>query len=177
MRTAVVAGQPRRNLSLKAEAERLGVIVADGSSRSLATVFAVLEFDDMVDVVGWASNFEETIELARRRRPDLVVLNIEMASANLAMEAILLSAPDTKIVGISATDSIPLEAPSLILSFNALVHASRLQEEFLPVLHALFGDRAPLSPPRVWPSAPEPSAAAGQRTAAHTRNQPFKEVR
>jgi DNA-binding NarL/FixJ family response regulator len=156
MRTVEVASEPRQSLVFEAEAQRLSVVVADGSARGLDTVSAVLEFEEIVDLVGRAATFEETIELAVRLRPDLVLMDVEMPSANLAVAAILLSAVDTRMIGISAGDSIPLDAPSLILSFSALLHQSRLREEFLPVLHALYSYPATLGRRSVWPSILEP---------------------
>ena len=152
MRTVEVASEPRQSLVLEPEAPRLSVVVADGSARCLDTVSAMLEFEEIVDLVGRATTVEETIELAVRLRPDLVLMDIDMPSANLAVAAILLSAPYTKLLGTAAEESIALEAPSVILSFSALLHQSRLREEFLPVLHALYSYSATLDPRSVWPS-------------------------
>jgi len=152
MRTVEVASEPRESLMLEPEAPRLSVVVADGSARCLDTVSAMLEFEEIVDLVGRATTVEETIELTVRLRPDLVLMDIDMPSANLAVAAILLAAPYTKLLGIAAEESIALEAPSVILSFSALLHQSRLREEFLPVLHALFSYSATLDPRSVWPS-------------------------
>jgi DNA-binding NarL/FixJ family response regulator len=156
MRTVEVASEPRQSLVLEPEAQRLSVVVADGSARCLDTVSAMLEFEEIVDLVGRATNVEETIELAVRLRPDLVLMDIDMPSANLAVAAILLSSPYTKMLGIAAADSIALEGPSVILSFSALLHQSRLREEFLPVLDALYSYSATLGPRSVWPSILEP---------------------
>jgi len=152
MRTVEVASEPRESLMLEPEAPRLSVVVADGSARCLDTVSAMLEFEEIVDLVGRATSVVETIELTVRLRPDLVLMDIDMPSANLAVAAILLAAPYTKLLGIAAEESIALEAPSVILSFSALLHQSRLREEFLPVLHALFSYSATLDPRSVWPS-------------------------
>ena len=156
MRTVEVASEPRQNLVLEPEAPRLSVLVADGSARCLDTVSVVLEFEEIVDLVGRARNFEETIQLAVRLRPDVVLMELEMPSADLAVAAIVLSAVDTKLIGISAADSTPLGAPSLILSFSALLHQSRLREEFLPVLEALYSYPATLDPRSDWPSIGQP---------------------
>jgi len=156
MRIAEAARQTGRNLWFAPEVQRLSVVVADGSARYLDTVDAVEEFYEMVDLVGRATNFEETIELALSLRPDLVLMDIEMPSANVAIRAILMSTAETRIVGVVAGDSIPLETPNLILSFNALLHQSRLREEFLPALEALYSYPAFGSPP-VWPSFLEPA--------------------
>jgi len=156
MRMVEVASEPRQSLVFEPEAERLSVVVADGSSRCLDTVSAVLEFEEIVDLVGRAATFEATIELAVRLRPDLVLMDIDMPSANLAVAAMLLAAPDTKLLGIAAADSLALDAPSVILSFSALLHQSRLREEFLPVLDALYSYPATFGGRSVWPSILEP---------------------
>ncbi len=156
MRTVEVVTEPGGKLSFEPEAQRLSVVVADGSARSLDTVFAVLEIDQIVELAGRAQNFEEMIELALSLRPDLILMDIEMASAHLAIAAILLlSAADTKIVGMAA-DSISLAAPSLILSLSALIHKSRLREELLPVLRALYPELRGFAPGCVWPSLGRP---------------------
>jgi DNA-binding NarL/FixJ family response regulator len=156
MRIAELAGQSGQNLSLEPEARRLSVVVADGSSKYLDTIYAVEEFHEIVDLVGRATNFEETIELALSLRPDLVLMDIEMPAADLAVRAILLSRPGTKIVGVSAGDSIPLETPTLILSFSALLHQSRLRQEFVPALDALYSYPATFGPLPVRPSLRQP---------------------
>ena len=155
MRMVEVVGDGSGQVSFEPEAERLRIVVADGSARSLDTVVAVLEFDEIVELVGRAQNCEQTIELVVSLQPDLVLIDIAMPSANLAIGAILVSAAETKILGMAA-DSIPLEAPSLILSCSALIHQSRLREEFLPALHALDGALLAFAPRLVWPSPQQP---------------------
>ena len=163
MRILEMATEPRRHLSFAPAGQRLSAVVADGSARYLDTVCAVEEFHEIVDLVGRATNFEETIELALDFRPDLVLMDIAMASAHLAVAAILLATAETKIIGVSAADSIPLETPSLILSFSALLHQSRLREEFLPALNALYRYPATLGPPSAWPSFPQPRTRRSRR--------------
>jgi DNA-binding NarL/FixJ family response regulator len=169
MRILEVASEPRRHLSFAPQAQRLSVVVADGSARHPDTVDAVEEFREIVDLVGQATNFEQTIELALGLRPDLVLMDIEMASAHVAIAAIALARTETKIVGISAIDSIPLETPGFILSFSALLHQSRLRTEFLPALHALYRLPATFGPLPVWPSFRQPRSR-GSRPLVQTRS-------
>ncbi|HXW90386.1 MAG TPA: hypothetical protein VEK33_07545 [Terriglobales bacterium] len=171
MRMVEVVSERSRKVWFEPEAERLRIVLADGSARSLDTVVAVLEFDEIVALVGRAQNLEQTIELVVSLRPDLVLMDIAMPSANLAIEAILVSATETKIVGMAA-DSIPLEAPSLILSCSALIHKSRLREEFLPALHALDGALLAFAP-RLCLARPSPASRRGPHAFRHTRSQRF----
>jgi len=63
MRTAIDISWRRLCMAPECENPRLSVIVADGSPRYLDTVCKVLEFHEVVDLVGRAANFEETIQL------------------------------------------------------------------------------------------------------------------
>ena len=128
---------------------RLRLIVADGTPRYAEAVRNVLEFHEMVDLVGRATNFEETIQLVVSLRPDLVLMDMEMPSAMVAIAATITIAADVQIVGMFNA-CLPLQEPALILSVAAFVDKARLASDFLPVLHAVIRRRAaswPLVPP------------------------------
>jgi len=129
------------SLSPEYENRRLRLIVADGTPGYLDTVRNVLEFHDIADLVGRAANFEETIHLTVNLRPDLVLLDMEMPSAMVAIAAISTTAADVEIVGMFNT-CIPLHAPGLLLSVSAFMDEARFCNDFLPVLHALIRCRA-----------------------------------
>jgi len=118
-------------------AQRLKLIIADGTPRYLETVRNVLEFHDTVDLIGRAANFEETIQLAVNLRPDLVLLDMEMPSAMVAIAAIITTAADVQIVGMFNA-CIPLHAPAFILSVGAFIDKAQLRNDFLPVLRAVI---------------------------------------
>ena len=124
---------------------RLRVIIADGTPRYLETVRNLSEFHGIVDLLGRAANFEETIQLAVNRRPDLVLIDIEMPSAMVAIAAIIATATDVQIVGMFDA-CIPLQAPALILSVSAFIDKARLRNDLLPVLHGLIRGRAASRP-------------------------------
>jgi DNA-binding NarL/FixJ family response regulator len=128
------------------ENQTLRLIVADGTPRYLETVRNVSEFRGIVDLVGRGADFEETIQLAVHLRPDLVLMDIEMPSAMVAIAAIIATATDVQIVGMFDA-CIPLHAPALILSVSAFIDKARLRSDLLPVLLALLRDRAASRPP------------------------------
>jgi CheY-like chemotaxis protein len=129
------------SLSPEYENQRLRLIVADGTPGYLDTVRNVLEFHDTVDLLGRAANFEETIHLTVNLRPDLVLLDMEMPSAMVAIAAISTVADDVEIVGMFNA-CIPLHAPGLLLSVSAFMDKARFCNDFLPVLHDLIRCRA-----------------------------------
>jgi len=128
------------------ENQRLRLIVADGTPRYLETVRNVSEFHGIVDLVGRGATFEETIQLAVHLRPDLVLMDIEMPSAMVAIAAIIATATDVQIVGMFDA-CIPLHAAALILSVSAFIDKARLRNDLLPVLLALLRGRAASRPP------------------------------
>jgi DNA-binding LytR/AlgR family response regulator len=146
MKTAIDTSERRGCMATDYESPRLSVIVADGSPRYLDTVRKVLEFHDMVDLVGRAANFEETIQLVVTLRPDLVLMDIEMPSAMLAIAAIITTVADANIVGMF-TGCIPLDAAGLVPAVNAFIDKARLRNEFLPLLQAMHRYRGASSPP------------------------------
>ena len=78
MMTAIHGSEHCWSLSPEYENRRLRLIVADGTPGYLDTVRNVLEFHDIVDLLGRAANFEETIHLTVNLRPDLILLDMEM---------------------------------------------------------------------------------------------------
>jgi len=125
--------------------QRLKLIVADGTPRYLDTVRNVSAFHGIVDLRGRAANFEETIQLSVNLRPDLVLIDIEMPSAMVAIAAIIATATDVQIVGMFDA-CIPLHAPALLLSVSAFIDKARLRNDLLPVLHGLSRGRAASRP-------------------------------
>jgi DNA-binding NarL/FixJ family response regulator len=139
MRVAIEAIEPCQSVARNPAARKARVIVADGSSQYLAVICSLLDLHELVDVIGRAASFDEAIQLAVKLQPDLVLMDIEMPFANLAVATIILSGVISrmKIVGMCATDSVSLRAPSVILAFSALIHKGRLRQELCSVLDAL----------------------------------------
>lgn len=123
------------------ENRRFAVIIADGTPRYLETVRNVWEFHDIVDLIGRAANFQETIKQVVTLRPDLVLMDIEMPSAMVAIAAIISIGVNVQIVGMFNA-CIPLHGPALILSVSAFIDKARFSNDFLPTLQALIRRRA-----------------------------------
>jgi CheY-like chemotaxis protein len=74
-------------------------------------------------------------------QPDLVLMDIEMPSAMLAIAAIVTTAADVHIVGMFA-GCISLDAARLVPSVDAFIDRARLPNELLPLLQAMRRYRA-----------------------------------
>lgn len=139
MRAAMEAIERCQSVVRHPETRRVRVLVVDGSLQYLAVICSLLDLHEFVDVIGRAARFDEAIELAVNLQPDLVLMDIEMAFADLAVAAIILAGASSriKIVGMCAANSVSLLAPSVILAFSALIHKRRLPQELCSVLDAL----------------------------------------
>ena len=119
---------------------RLRVVVAEASLHYMETVSDLLELHEIVDLLGRAANFEETIQLVVNHQPDMVLLDLDMFSANLIIPAMILSttAP-VMVVGMSAVVSVRSHADDLLVAVDALLHKEHILREFGPVVGALYG--------------------------------------
>jgi DNA-binding LytR/AlgR family response regulator len=133
------------NLAPEYQSPRLSVIVADGTPEYLQTVRNVSGCHDIVDIVGRSANFQETIDLVVNLRPDLVLVDIEMPSAMVAIAAIILTVTDVHIVGMFA-GCIPLDSTAVVLAVNAFIDKARLRNDLLPLLQAMQRCRAVSNP-------------------------------
>ncbi|WP_206051831.1 response regulator transcription factor [Nocardioides ferulae] len=59
-------------------AEQVRVLIADDEGTIRAALAALLELEADLDVIAQAANGREAVELARRHRPDVAVLDLEM---------------------------------------------------------------------------------------------------
>ena len=98
-------------------AEPIQVLLADDHRMFRAGLRALLDLEDDIAVVGEASDGEEAVELARKLKPDIVVMDLSM--------------PETS--GLDATRRIA----ALELGVKVLVLTVHAEEEYLvPVVNA-----------------------------------------
>jgi DNA-binding NarL/FixJ family response regulator len=145
------------NLDLK---RRLSVVIVDASTSSMSVALSVLEFHEVVDLIGRAANFEEIVQLLLNQQPDVVLVDLEMPLANVAILAITLAGRGSvKIIGMCTRKNISLVPVETLTAVDALIHKECLREKFLAILYAHFGSTAAsfsISSP------PKPEQAANQ---------------
>jgi DNA-binding NarL/FixJ family response regulator len=118
---------------------RLRVILADGSVECMGTMLALLGLHSVVDLIGRATNFEETIELVVNHQPDLVLVDLDIPLVNLVIPAIILCrCAALKVVGLSQ-GAFPSHANDPLMAIDALIHKQDLCHDLLPVISALYG--------------------------------------
>jgi DNA-binding NarL/FixJ family response regulator len=142
---------PRQQVSDHTPVERLRFVVADASSECLSVVCALLALEDVIDIVGRATSFDEAFKLVVGCSADVVLVDLEMPLAHVAISAIgLFARPGTRIIGMTSFHSIALLAPIPMLAVNALVHKERLPQELPLLLNQFYGDAASALAPSIF---------------------------
>jgi CheY-like chemotaxis protein len=90
-----------------AEAEALRLLIADDDPVSRLTIGAVLRREPGFALVGEAGDAGEAVALALQRRPNVVLLDVDMPGGGGARAAVQIreALPDVRIVAISGDDS------------------------------------------------------------------------
>ncbi|BAZ68418.1 response regulator receiver protein [Fischerella sp. NIES-4106] len=95
---------------LSCESSTLRVLVVDDHELTRLTLQLILSTQENIQVVGLASNGQEAIEMVKRHKPDVIILDLQMPvmdgwSASSEIKAI---APNTQIIAYSSVDDSKL---------------------------------------------------------------------
>ncbi len=90
-----------------AAAPAIRLLIADDDPAIRLVIAALAEREDGFELVGEAADAMQAIELAAHRRPDVVLLDVDMPGGGgvVAANGIREANPTTRIVGLSADDS------------------------------------------------------------------------
>lgn len=93
--------------SSSAAGDALRLLVADDDPVARLTLGAIVKREPGFELVGEAEDATQAVELALRRRPDVVLLDVDMPGGGGARAAVQIreALPDARIVAISADDS------------------------------------------------------------------------
>jgi two-component system, NarL family, nitrate/nitrite response regulator NarL len=119
---------------------RIRAVVVDDSPSYLEVVCAMLEVDDVVDVVARASNGADAIPAVANLRPDLLLMDVDMPLVDGLSAAAFVSVqfPSTKIVLMSAEDSPELRDACAACGAIAFIYKAHFRDEFIQALWETF---------------------------------------
>ncbi|HEY5833069.1 response regulator transcription factor [Streptomyces sp.] len=112
------------------------ILVADDHTLLRQALCDLLAAEPDFDVVAQASTGTETCRLAGQYRPDVVILDIEMAENHPAttVGAILCELPDARIIVLSMDDSQRLVRELLSLGVHGYLHKSVSRETLVSAI-------------------------------------------
>jgi len=89
---------------MDAQADRIRVLIADDHNVVRAGLRAFLDLDSMLEVVGEAANGAEAVRVARRMRPEVILMDLIMPELDgiAATEVIHRELPQTKVVVLTS---------------------------------------------------------------------------
>jgi DNA-binding NarL/FixJ family response regulator len=128
------------------EGDSIRVLLADDHTMFRQGLKEMLSTDRGIEVVGEADNGWDAVALARRLKPDVVVLDVEMPmmGAAQAMEAILEISPRPRVLIVTMYDNPRLVRELLARGASAYLVKSASLEELIAAVHTAA--KSPLGP-------------------------------
>jgi DNA-binding NarL/FixJ family response regulator len=126
--------------------QRAGIktVIVDDSEPYLEALCALLQFENLVDVIGGAVSGMGAVKAVAEFDPDLVLMDVHMSPMSGPAAAKIISAmyPRTKVVLMSSEDSYELRAECLYNGAQSFVSKPNLMKE-LPIAIEQLGLRGP----------------------------------
>ena len=125
---------------------RIRVLLADDHTMFRQSLKEMLSTDGEIEIVGEADNGRDAVTLAQERKPDVVVLDVEMPvmGAAEAMEIMLKASPRPRILIVTMFDSPRLVRELLAQGASGYLVKSASLEELLAAVRAAA--KSPLGP-------------------------------
>ena len=128
------------------DSKRIRVLLADDHTMFRQGLKEMLSTDGEIEIVGEADNGRDAVALARERKPDVVVLDVEMPvmGAAEAMEMMLGITPRPRILIVTMFDNPRLVRELLAQGASGYLVKSASLEELLAAVRAAA--QSPLGP-------------------------------
>ena len=135
----------------------------------------MLSTDEDIEVVGEAENGQEAVELVRKLKPDIVILDIEMPvmGAQAALTRMLRISPLPKVIIVTVFADPRLVRELLERGASAYLSKSASTQDLITTVHSVARgqneDNVILSVPRGALAAAEDNAAGGESSPLSLR--------
>lgn len=116
--------------------KKVSLIIVDDHQMIRQMWCKMFESNDRVDVIGQAGEFNEAIELIKTKRPDIVLLDINLAkdSGFDAVPIIRKFSPGTKIIAVSMHAQPSFAKKMLRLGAKAYITKNSLYDEMIKAI-------------------------------------------
>jgi DNA-binding NarL/FixJ family response regulator len=127
---------------------RIRVLVVDDQSLIRRGLAVILALEPDIDVVGQAADGEEAVQVARRERPDVVLMDLQMPRLGgvAATRAIAADLPETQVVVLTTFDTDELVFEAIRAGAQAYLLKDAPESEVLDTIRAVHRGESRLSP-------------------------------
>lgn len=124
------------------------VLIADDDHLMRAGLVAVLESDELIEVVGQAATGREAIALTRRRDPDVVLMDVQMPDLDgiEATRELAASAPASRVLILTTFEEDDYIFGGLRAGASGFLLKRSPPEELIRAVHTLAAGESLLSP-------------------------------
>jgi two-component system response regulator NreC len=128
--------------------DRLRILIADDQRTVRAGIRSFLESQPDIEVVGESAGGQESLEQARKLRPELVLVDIAMLGLNgiEVIRNIKKELPDTSILVLTLHDDAALFFPVLRAGASGYLRKEAAPHELLYAVHTVCQGQVFLSP-------------------------------
>jgi DNA-binding NarL/FixJ family response regulator len=128
--------------------QRVRVLLVDDDELMRAGLRAVLSSDATVDVVGEAADGRAAVDEVRRRRPDVVLMDVRMPGLDgvSATRRVLETSPDVRVVILTTFEQDDYIFGALSAGASGFLLKRASPEELLAAIHAVAAGDSLLSP-------------------------------
>ena len=127
---------------------RIRVLVVDDQSLIRRGLAVILAREPDIDIVGQAADGEEAVQVARRERPDVVLMDLQMPRLGgvAATRAIAADLPGTQVVVLTTFDTDELVFEAIRAGAQAYLLKDAPESEVLDTIRAVHRGESRLSP-------------------------------
>ena len=125
----------------------VGILIVDDNVQLRAAVRAELEAHEHICIVGEAGDGVAAIQLAHSLRPEVVLMDVNMARLDgvAATRNIRMLLPDTVLVGMSCHSRAMVEQAMLSAGADVFLPKDILGQRLLPVVAEVLARRTPFA--------------------------------
>jgi DNA-binding NarL/FixJ family response regulator len=151
------------------------VLLADDHAMVREGMSEMLSTDEEIEVVGEAENGQEAVELVRKLKPDVVILDVEMPvmGAQAALTRMLRISPLPKVIIVTVFADPRLVRELLGRGASAYLSKSASTQDLITTVHSVargqYEDNVILSVPRGALDAAEDNAAGDESSPLSLR--------
>lgn len=151
---------------------KIRVVIADDSEQMRRNMRRILDLEEGIEVVGEAANGEEAIRWVNQKRPDIVIMDVQMPILDgiKATEAITTEHPEVGVIIVSVEGDTEYLRAAMVAGARNYLFKPYTSDELIGAIHQL-AERQPVRPQ----SLPEestiiaiygPHGGAGKTTVA-----------